>query len=126
LLITALLMAIIVGVALPSVALVVTGILLLAVVIVAYWRWALELNARARWEYEHRAASEVAGQTSDHEMPAPPRNTKFMIAWCCANIAAAVGVAAGVPAWVFFMNLPLLVLVSREHRRAVAARETPR
>jgi hypothetical protein len=121
-LITVLMLAIIVGIALPSPALLAAGILLLIVVLVAYWRWGLELNARARWEYQQRVAGRVAGERSDRGMPTPPHSTKFMIAWCCANIAAAIGVAGGVPVWVFLINVPLLAFAIREYRRDLAAR----
>ncbi|MDX6494259.1 MAG: hypothetical protein QOE17_245 [Gaiellales bacterium] len=113
-LITALVLEIIAGFGLHSVALVVSGIVLLVLVGAAYWRWASELNARARWEYQQRADDAEAGQTMDRAVPAAPRNAKFMIIWCCGNVAAAIGVASGAPGWVFVINLPLLVLATRE------------
>jgi hypothetical protein len=122
-LITALLLEIIAGCALHSVAPVVSGIVLLVLVGSAYWRWVSELNARARWEYQQRANDAEAGETSDRAVPTPPRNVKSMIIWCCGNVAAAIGIASGAPGWVFRINLPLLVFATRE--RTAARSGTP-
>lgn len=94
--------------------------LILAVVVLAYSRrWSLELASRAERERQREHHDALA----ERDVPdVAPRGSfgaeqAWILIWSLANVAAAVGVAFGVPPAAFALNLLFLGEILRRRRR---------